>query len=134
MAKNRHACERCSHTRSASRMKISTHTGADRPARERNELVTFCGCLTDVQEFFRIVEHFQGVQNNQPVFKEIFVPLSLRKHLVKVTDASGAVLSLSPRWGQPFARDGMENLITTRSTAKRSAWQSLVKWSDPARR
>src|SRR4030095_10201061 len=61
---------------------------------------------TDAQEFFRDVEHFEaGWTNNQRVFKEIFVPLSLRKHLVEVTDASGTVLYLSPRLRQPFPRD-----------------------------
>src|SRR4029077_12662876 len=59
---------------------------------------------TDAQEFFRIVEHFESNQNNQPVFKEIFVPLSLRKHLVEVTDASGTVVYLSPRLSHPFPR------------------------------
>jgi signal transduction histidine kinase len=64
---------------------------------------------TDAQEFFRDVEHFEGGQtNNQRVFKEIFVPLSLRKHLVEVTDASGTVLYLSPRLRQPFPRDGIK--------------------------
>jgi signal transduction histidine kinase len=64
---------------------------------------------TDAQEFFRDVEHFEGGQtNNGRVFKEIFVPLSLRKHLVEVTDASGAVLYLSPRLRQPFPRDGIK--------------------------
>jgi len=63
---------------------------------------------TDAEEFFRDVEHFEGGRkNNRPVFKEIFVPLSLRKHLVEVTDASGAVLYLSPRLRQPFPRDGI---------------------------
>ena len=62
---------------------------------------------TEAQEFFRIVEHFEGGQNNQTVFKEIFVPLSLRKHLVEVTDASGAVLYLSPRLRQSLPRDGI---------------------------
>ena len=64
---------------------------------------------TDAQEFFRDVEHFEGGRtNNPPVFKEIFVPLSLRKHLVEVTDASGTVLYLSPRLRQPFPRDGIK--------------------------
>ena len=63
---------------------------------------------TDAHEFFRILEHFEGGQNNRPVFKEIFVPLSLRNHLVEVTDASGAVLYLSPRLRQPFPRDGIK--------------------------
>jgi signal transduction histidine kinase len=64
---------------------------------------------TDAEEFFRDVEHFEGGQTNNPrVFKEIFVPLSLRKHLVEVTDASGAVLYLSPRLRQPFPRDGIK--------------------------
>jgi signal transduction histidine kinase len=64
---------------------------------------------TDAEEFFRDVEHFEGGQtNNGPMFKEIFVPLSLRKHLVEVTDASGAVLYLSPRLHQPFPRDGIK--------------------------
>jgi two-component system, OmpR family, heavy metal sensor histidine kinase CusS len=64
---------------------------------------------TDAQEFFRDVEHFEdGRTNGGPVFKEILVPLSLRKHLVEVTDASGAVLYLSPRLRQPFPRDGIK--------------------------
>ncbi len=64
---------------------------------------------TDAQEFFRDVEHFQGdATNNRRVFKEIFVPLSLRNHLVEVTDASDNVLYLSPRLRQPFPRDGIK--------------------------
>ena len=64
---------------------------------------------TDAQEFFRDVEHFEGGgATNRRVFREIFVPLSLRKHLVEVTDASGAVLYLSPRLRQPFPRDGIK--------------------------
>jgi signal transduction histidine kinase len=64
---------------------------------------------TDAEEFFRDVEHFEGSRTtNVPVFKEIFVPLSLRKHLIEVTDASGAVLYLSPRLRQPFPRDGIK--------------------------
>ena len=64
---------------------------------------------TDAQEFFRDVEHFEGGRTNKrPVFKEIFVPLSLRKHLVEVTDANGTVLYLSPRLRQPFPRDGIK--------------------------
>ena len=60
---------------------------------------------TDAQEFFRDVEHFEGGRTNSgPVFNEILVPLSLRKHLVEVTDPSGAVLYLSPRLRQPFPR------------------------------
>ena len=65
---------------------------------------------TDAQEFFRDVEHFEGGRtNNRRVFKEIFVPLSLRKRLVEVTDASGTVLYLSPRLRKPFPRDGIKN-------------------------
>jgi Signal transduction histidine kinase len=64
---------------------------------------------TDAQEFFRDVEHFEGGRtNNRRVFKEIFVPLSLRKHLVEVTDASGTVLYLSPRLRRPFPRDDIK--------------------------
>jgi signal transduction histidine kinase len=64
---------------------------------------------TDAEEFFRDVEHFEGGRtNNGPVFDDILVPLSLRKHLVEVTDASGAVLYLSPRLRQPFPRDGIK--------------------------
>jgi len=64
---------------------------------------------TDAQEFFRDVEHFEGGRtNNRRAFKEIFVPLSLRKHLVEVTDASGTVLYLSPRLRQPFPRDDIK--------------------------
>ena len=64
---------------------------------------------TDAQEFFRDVEHFERSRTNSgPVFNEILVPLSLRKHLVEVTDANGAVLYLSPRLRQPFPRDGIK--------------------------
>jgi len=64
---------------------------------------------TDAQEFFRDVEHFEGGrQNNQLVFKEIFVPLSLRKRLVEVTDASDTVVYLSPRLRHAFPRDGIK--------------------------
>jgi signal transduction histidine kinase len=42
------------------------------------------------------------------VFNEILVPISLRKRLVEVTDASGTVLYLSPRLRQPFPRDGIK--------------------------
>jgi len=64
---------------------------------------------TDAQEFFRDVEHFEGGRrNNRPVFKEIFLPLSLRKHLVEVTDESGTVLYRSPRLRQPFPREGIK--------------------------
>ena len=64
---------------------------------------------TDAEEFFRDVEHFEdGRTNSGLVFNEILVPLSLRKHLVEVTDASGAVLYLSPRLRQPFPRDGIK--------------------------
>ena len=64
---------------------------------------------TDAQEFFRDVKHFEGGRRNNPrVFKEIFVPLSLRKHLVEVTDAIGTVLYLSPRLRQPFPRDDIK--------------------------
>jgi signal transduction histidine kinase len=74
------------------------------------EIVAFDRRLTtDAQEFFRDVEHFEGGQtNNRRVFKEIFLPLSLRKHLVEVTDASGSVLYLSPRLRQPFPHDGIK--------------------------
>ena len=64
---------------------------------------------TDAEEFFRDVEHFEGGRkNNELVFKEIFVPLSLRRHLVEVTDASGTVLYLSPRLRHAFPRDGIK--------------------------
>jgi signal transduction histidine kinase len=64
---------------------------------------------TDAQEFFRDVEHFEGGRRNNPrVFKEVFVPLSLRKHLVEVTDASGTVLYLSSRLREPFPRDDIK--------------------------
>jgi methyl-accepting chemotaxis protein len=63
---------------------------------------------TDAEEFFRDVENFQDGQNNRRVFKESFVPLSLRKRLIEVTDASGTVVYLSPRLRQPFPRDGVK--------------------------
>src|SRR5262245_27385647 len=51
---------------------------------------------TDAQEFFRDVEHFEGGRkNNELVFKEILVPLSLRKHLVEVSERGGKVIYLS---------------------------------------
>jgi signal transduction histidine kinase len=65
---------------------------------------------TDAQEFFRDVEHFEGgPTNNLLMFKEIFMPISLRNHLVEVTDASGNVLYLSPRLRQRFPPDGIKN-------------------------
>jgi len=74
------------------------------------EIAAFDRRLTiDAQEFFRDVEHFEGGgATNRRVFNEIFVPLSLRKHLVEVSDASGTVLYLSPRLRQPFPRDGIK--------------------------
>ena len=64
---------------------------------------------TDAQEFFRDVEHFEGGgTNNRQVFKEILLPLSLRKHLIEVTDSSGTVLYRSPQLRQPFPRDGIK--------------------------
>jgi signal transduction histidine kinase len=64
---------------------------------------------TDAEEFFRDVEHFEGGRkNNELAFKEIFVPLSLRKRLVEVSDASGTVVYLSPRLRHPFPRDGIK--------------------------
>jgi signal transduction histidine kinase len=74
------------------------------------EIVAFDRRLTtDAQEFFRDVEHFEGGRTNSgQMFNEIFVPLSLRKHLVEVTDASGAVVYLSPRLRRPFPRDGIK--------------------------
>ena len=64
---------------------------------------------TDAQEFFRDVEHFEGGRkNNELVFKEILVPLSLRKHLVEVTDAGGTVVYRSPRLRHTFPRDGIK--------------------------
>src|SRR4029450_10616530 len=64
---------------------------------------------TDAEEFFRDVEHLEGGgTKSRPAFKDIFVPLSLRKPLVEVTDASGAVLYLPPRLPQPFPRDGIK--------------------------
>jgi len=64
---------------------------------------------TDAEEFFRDVEHFEGGRkNNELVFKEILVPLSLRKRLVEVTDAGGSVVYLSPRLRHAFPRDGIK--------------------------
>src|SRR5262245_62541441 len=90
------------------------------------EIAAFDRRLTiDAEEFFRDVEHFEGGQtNNPPVFKEIFVPLSLRKHLVEVADASGTVLYLSPRLPHPFPRDGVKN-FHNRSEEHTSELQSL---------
>src|SRR5262245_23720968 len=64
---------------------------------------------TDAEEFFRDVEHFEGGRkNNERVFNEILVPLSLRKHLVEVTDTSGRLVYLSPRLRHAFPRDGIK--------------------------
>src|SRR5262245_2433634 len=64
---------------------------------------------TDAEEFFRDVEHFEGGRkNNELVFNEILVPLSLRKHLVEVTDGSGTVVYLSPRLRHAFPREGIK--------------------------
>ena len=74
---------------------------------------------TDAQEFFRDVKHFErGRTNSEPAFKEIFVPLSLRKHLVEVTDASGNVLYLSPQLPQPFPRDDIRKFHTQKIDGK----------------
>jgi len=87
---------------------------------------------TDAQEFFRDVEHFEGgPTNNRPLFKEIFVPLSLRKHLVEVSDASGTVLYLSPGCASPSLAMALKNFTIAKSMAKTSAWRSLVKTASP---
>ena len=86
---------------------------------------------TDAQEFFRIVEHFEGGQNNRPVFKEIFVPLSLRKHLVEVTDANGPSFIFLRDWTSRSHAMASRNSITTRWTGKTSASLSLVKMASP---
>ena len=86
---------------------------------------------TDAQEFFRDVEHFEGSRTNSgPVFNEILVPLSLRKHLVEVTDANGAVLYLLDGSCGSHALASIF-FITTRSTGKTSGWRSLVKMASP---
>jgi signal transduction histidine kinase len=76
----------------------------------RAEIAAFDRRLTtDAQEFFRDVEHFEGSRkNNELVFNEILVPLSLRKHLVEVTNAIGTVVYLSPRLRHAFPRDGIK--------------------------
>src|SRR5437762_4425804 len=74
---------------------------------------------TDAEEFFRDVEHFEGDRTNSgPVFNKVLVPLSLRKHLVEVTDSSGAVLYLSPRLRKPFPRDGIKEFHTHKIDGK----------------
>ncbi len=74
---------------------------------------------TDAQEFFRDVEHFEnGRTSSRWTFNEILVPLSLRKHLVEVTDASGAVLYLSPRLRHPFPRDDVKEFHNRRIDGK----------------
>jgi signal transduction histidine kinase len=80
------------------------------------EIAAFDRSLTtDAHEFFRDVEHFENDRtNNRPLFKEIFVPLSLRNHLVEVTDVRGTVLYLSPRLRQPFPRDGIKKFHNQR--------------------
>ena len=63
---------------------------------------------TNAHEFFRDVEHFEGGRtNSESVFKEILVPLSLRKHLVEVLIKRRGVLSF-PAIAQPFPRDGIK--------------------------
>jgi signal transduction histidine kinase len=76
----------------------------------RAEIAAFDRRLTtDAQEFFRDVKYFEGGRpNNRRAFKEIFIPLSLRNHLVEVTDEKGSLLYLSPRLHQPFPRDGIK--------------------------
>jgi len=80
------------------------------------EIAAFDRHLTiDAQEFFRDVEHFEGGRRRKPgLFKEIFVPLSLRKHLVEVSDADGTVLYLSPRLHQPFPSDAIKEFHNRR--------------------
>src|SRR5450432_3024659 len=70
---------------------------------------------TDAHEFFRDVENFaREPGNNGRAFKEIFVPLSLRNHLVEVIDAKGTLLYLSPRIGKPFPADGITKFHNSR--------------------
>jgi signal transduction histidine kinase len=75
------------------------------------EIAAFDRRLTNgAQEFFRNVEHFErGQRNNRSLFRETLLPLSLRKRLVEVTDASGTMVYLSPRLRQAFPRDGIKN-------------------------
>jgi len=87
---------------------------------------------TDAQEFFRDVEHFEGGgATNRRVFREIFVPLSLRKHLVEVTDASGTVLYLSPRLRQPFPRDGIKKFHNHQIDGQNIRLAELMKMASP---
>src|SRR5450432_1052382 len=68
---------------------------------------------TDAHEFFRDVENFEGgPANNRRVFKDIFVPLDLRNHLVEVIDAKGTSLYRSPRLRAPFPPDGIRTFHT----------------------
>ena len=97
---------------SASLAVIATLAGATTTwfIMRHSEIAAFDRRLTtDAEEFFRDVEHFEGGRrNNQLVFNEILVPLSLRKHLVEVTDANGTVVYLSPRLRRPFPEDGIK--------------------------
>ena len=76
----------------------------------RTEIAAFDRRLTmDAHEFFRDVENFAGgPANNRRVFKEIFVPLSMRNRLVEVTDAKGTLLYRSPNLRAAFAADGIK--------------------------
>jgi signal transduction histidine kinase len=86
----------------------------------RAEIAAFDRRLTtDAQEFFRDVEHFENSgTGSQRTFNEILVPPSLRKRLVEVSDASGAVLYLSPRLRHPFPRDDVKEFHNCRIDGK----------------
>src|SRR5581483_7719359 len=75
--------------------------------------------MLDADEFFRDVEHFEGSRTTSGfVFNEVLVPLSLRQHLVEVTDSNGTLLYLSPRLHKPFPRDGIKEFHNHRIQGK----------------
>ena len=78
------------------------------------ELGTFDRRLTtDAHELFRDIENFEGVRaNNRSVFKEKFVPPSLRNRLIEVRGAANEVLYRSANLHDPITDDGIDRIHT----------------------
>jgi len=74
---------------------------------------------TDAQEFSRSVEHFEdGPTNNLRVFKEIFVRLSLRNHLVEVPTPAATCFIFPRDRASLFLAMASKEFHNHRSTAK----------------
>jgi len=80
----------------------------------RSEIAAFDRRLTlDAQELFRDVENFEGGwNNNQRTFREEFVPLALKDHLIEIRGPNKEALYLSPNLDGSLLSDGIEKFHT----------------------